>query len=60
MNVPADLSVYFPDMPIQRLNDVMLRQLNPRRCWIIEKTINNMGALSVAVRSIFIVIRSDD
>ncbi|VDK73483.1 unnamed protein product [Litomosoides sigmodontis] len=52
MNVPADLSVYFPDMPIQRLNDVMLRQLNPRKCWIIEKTINNMGALSIAAQGL--------
>ncbi|MCP9265078.1 Alpha-tubulin N-acetyltransferase [Dirofilaria immitis] len=52
MNVPADLSVYFPDMPIQRLNDVMLRQLNPRKCWIVEKTINNMGALSIAAQGL--------
>ncbi|VDM13307.1 unnamed protein product [Wuchereria bancrofti] len=60
MNVPADLSVYFPDMPIQRLNDVMLRQLNPRKCWIIEKTINNMGALSIAAQGLKRVLTTYD
>ncbi|KAK6113983.1 Touch receptor neuron protein Mec-17 family protein [Brugia pahangi] len=60
MNVPADLSVYFPDMPIQRLNDVMLRQLNPRKCWIVEKTINNMGALSIAAQGLKRVLTTYD
>ncbi|KAL3991030.1 Touch receptor neuron protein Mec-17 family protein [Acanthocheilonema viteae] len=60
MNVPADLSVYFRDMPIQKLNDVMLRQLNPRKCWIIEKTINNMGALSVAAQGLKRVLTTYD
>uniref|UniRef100_A0A0R3S5M8 Alpha-tubulin N-acetyltransferase n=1 Tax=Elaeophora elaphi TaxID=1147741 RepID=A0A0R3S5M8_9BILA len=60
MNVPADLSVYFPDMPIQRLNDVMLRQLNPRKCWVVEKTINNMGALSIAAQGLKRVLTSYD
>ncbi|CAG9539814.1 unnamed protein product [Cercopithifilaria johnstoni] len=60
MNVPADLSVYFPDMPIQRLNDVMLRQLNPRKYWIIEKTINNMGALSTAAQGLKRVLTTYD
>lgn len=49
MNVPADLSIYFPEMPIQRLTATMLKQLNPRKFWIIERTINNMGALSTDV-----------
>ncbi|VDK75198.1 unnamed protein product [Onchocerca ochengi] len=60
MNVPTDLSVYFPDMPIQRLDDVMLRQLNPRKCWIIEKTINSMGALSATAQGLKRVLTTYD
>uniref|UniRef100_A0A915PS70 Alpha-tubulin N-acetyltransferase n=1 Tax=Setaria digitata TaxID=48799 RepID=A0A915PS70_9BILA len=60
MNVPANLSVYFPDMPVQRLNDVMLRQLNPRKCWIVEKTINSMGALSTAAQGLKRVLTTYD
>ncbi|VDK36251.1 unnamed protein product [Gongylonema pulchrum] len=59
MNVPYDLSAYFPDMPIQRLDSVTLRRLNPRKCWIVEKTINSMGTLSATVSFDYWIIYQD-
>ncbi|VDK52526.1 unnamed protein product [Anisakis simplex] len=49
MEVPYDLSEYFKESPIERLDATTLRRLNPRKCWPVQKTIDRMGALSAEV-----------
>lgn len=49
MNVTEDLSQFFTDEPIQRLDSSVLRRLNPRKYWTVKKIIDQMGSLSAKV-----------
>ncbi len=49
MEIAFDLRSVFDTEPIVRLDATALRRLNPRRCWAIQKLINDMGQLSADV-----------
>ncbi|VDN53267.1 unnamed protein product [Dracunculus medinensis] len=52
MNVTEDLSQFFTDEPIQRLDSSVLRRLNPRKYWTVKKIIDQMGSLSAKAQGL--------
>jgi len=58
MELAFDLSSVFGDEPLVRLDSVALRRLNPRRCWAVQKLINDMGLLSSEAQGLRRVLTS--
>jgi len=58
MELAFDLSTVFGEAPLVRLDTAMLRQLNPRRCWAVQKLINEMGQLSSEAQGLRRVLTS--